>query len=75
MRYLVPGDVVLAMAVATQRSFEALRLAALASAEGDAAAVVVTLKVLHQQLGLVYEALAAVVTEQEETVNGSPRPS
>jgi hypothetical protein len=65
LRYSIPGDVVLVLAVAVMTAFDSLRLAALASSEGDAVAEAACLKDIHRQLDIVHETLTAVVTEHD----------
>lgn len=65
-RYLVPGDVMLALAITVNQSFEALRLAALAARDGDGNgdAMIAPLQYLHGRLSLLHESLLAIVDEQ-----------
>lgn len=73
-RYTVPGDVVLALAVAVNEAFDGLRLAALASGESDHTAVQTTLRYLYTRLETIHETLLAVVGEHDRSDDGSTRP-
>ena len=74
MRYKIPGDVVATLVGAVGEAFDGVRLAALATNEGDSGATAACLAHIAHRLDLIYEALAAVVTEQEDH-HGIPRPS
>jgi len=74
-RYVVPGDIVVAVAVALSHAFDALRMAAVASAEDNGEAVAVSLRYLHGRLDTIHEAVVAVVSAHpEEVPHGSHRP-
>jgi hypothetical protein len=68
-RYVVPGEVVVALAGCLSQAFDGVAIAALAGQEGNADALAVALRYTHVRLDCIYESLLAVVTEQppEET--------
>lgn len=72
-RYIIPGDVLLLLAVSVRQAFDALSAAALAKQHEDETALVVALQYLHARLDTIHQSLLAVAGEQSgnEVTNGS----
>lgn len=74
-RWAIPGDAVLAMAVAVNEGFEALAAATRLAGgpEPDAEKLLVTLRYLYSRLDTLHEIALAVAGEQPEAPRGNSR--